>query len=167
VCRRLSAGKGPPVIMLTARDEDGDRVAGLDGGADDYVSKPFNPRVLLSRINAVLRRGGAQVDGDVLRVADLTIDPDARRVMLDERDVALTASEYDLLLCFVRAPQRVLSRDQLLDATRGRTADMFDRTIDMQVSRLRRRLEESGSEVAVLIRTVRNAGYILAASTRR
>lgn len=167
ICRRLRASGGPPVIMLTARDEDGDRVAGLDGGADDYVSKPFNPRVLMSRINAVLRRGGATVASDTLTVADLMIDLEARRVTRCDCEIAMTAAEYDLLLCFARAPQRVLSRDQLLDATRGRTADLFDRTIDMQVSRLRRRLDEAGSEVAGLIRTVRNAGYMLAAPARQ
>ncbi|MES3084063.1 response regulator transcription factor [Sphingomonas faeni] len=167
ICRRLRANGGPPVIMLTARDEDGDRVAGLDGGADDYVSKPFNPRVLLSRVNAVLRRAGATVAIDTLTVADLVIDPDGRQVTLRGCEIALTAAEYDLLLCFARAPQRVLSRNQLLDATRGRTADLFDRTIDMQVSRLRRRLDEAGSDVAGLIRTVRNAGYMLAAPARQ
>lgn len=166
ICRRLRASGGPPVVMLTARDEDGDRIAGLDGGADDYVSKPFNPQVLLARIRAVLRRG-APVEGERLLLADLAIDPAARRVHVGDADLVLTAAEFDLLLCFAQAPQRVLSRDQLLDLTRGRSGDAFDRTIDMQVSRLRRRLEEAGSAAAGLIRTVRNAGYILAVSVRR
>lgn len=168
ICRRLRVAGGPPVIMLTARDEDADRVAGLDGGADDYVSKPFNPRVLLSRVNAVLRRGGAIAATEKLEVADLTIEVDARQVTVASgADVLLTGAEFDLLLCFARAPQRVLSRDHLLDLTRGRVADVFDRTIDMQVSRLRRRLDEAGSEAGKLIRTVRNAGYMLAAPVRR
>jgi two-component system, OmpR family, response regulator len=167
-CRRIRAGGGPPIIMLTARDEDTDRIAGLDGGADDYVAKPFNPQVLLARVRAVLRRGGTAVDGEHLLLVDLQIDPEARRVQtITGENVVLTAAEFDLLLCFARSPQRVLSRDQLLDKTKGRTADVFDRTIDMQVSRLRRRLEESGSEVAGLIGTVRNAGYILGAAVRR
>ncbi len=166
ICRRLRAGGGPPVVMLTARDEDGDRIAGLDGGADDYVSKPFNPQVLLARIRAVLRRG-APIEGERLILADLAIDPAARRVLVGDAELSLTAAEFDLLLSFAQAPQRVLSRDRLLDITRGRAADAFDRSIDMQVSRLRRRLEEAGSEVAGLIRTVRNAGYILAAAVRR
>lgn len=167
-CRRLRAAGAPPVILLTARDEDGDRIAGLDGGADDYVSKPFNPAVLLARVRAVLRRGGIGTLGETLALADLTIDVEARAVTVARESVLpLSSAEFDLLLCFVRAPQRVLSRDQLLDSTRGRTADLFDRTIDMQVSRLRRRLEESGSEVASLIRTVRNAGYMLATTVRR
>ncbi|WP_308813917.1 response regulator transcription factor [Sphingomonas sp. GV3] len=166
ICRRVRAGGGPPVVMLTARDEDGDRIAGLDGGADDYVSKPFNPQVLLARIRAVLRRG-APIEGERLILADLAIDPAARRVLIGDAELSLTAAEFDLLLSFAHAPQRVLSRDRLLDLTRGRAADAFDRSIDMQVSRLRRRLEEAGSEVAGLIRTVRNAGYILAAAVRR
>ncbi|MBB4154421.1 two-component system OmpR family response regulator [Sphingomonas jinjuensis] len=166
LCRRIRAGGGPPVVMLTARAEDGDRIAGLDGGADDYVSKPFNPQVLLARIRAVLRRG-APVEGERLILADLAIDPAARRVHIGDAELSLTAAEFDLLLSFAQAPQRVLSRERLLDLTRGRAADAFDRSIDMQVSRLRRRLEEAGSEAAGLIRTVRNAGYILAAAVRR
>lgn len=166
ICRRIRSGGGPPVVMLTARDEDGDRIAGLDGGADDYVSKPFNPQVLLARIRAVLRRG-APPEGERLILADLAIDPTTRRVHVGGAELSLTAAEFDLLLSFAQAPQRVLSRDRLLDMTRGRAADAFDRSIDMQVSRLRRRLEDAGSEVAGLIRTVRNAGYILAAIVRR
>ena len=130
------------------------------------MSKPFNPQVLLARIRAVLRRG-APIEGERLLLADLAIDPAARRVHVGDADLVLTAAEFDLLLCFAQAPQRVLSRDQLLDLTRGRSGDAFDRTIDMQVSRLRRRLEEAGSAAAGLIRTVRNAGYILAVSVRR
>jgi two-component system OmpR family response regulator len=143
-------------------------------GADDYVSKPFNPRVLLARIRAVLRRasGGASAadpGSETLRVADLTVDLAARTVTKGEPGivVALTSAEYDLLHCFVTRPQRVLSRDQLLDWTRGRTADAFDRTIDVQVSRLRHKLDASGSAAAALLKTVRNAGYILAAPVGR
>jgi two-component system, OmpR family, response regulator len=166
ICRRLRTGGGPPIIMLTAKGDDIDRILGLEIGADDYVTKPFNPRVLLAHIRAVLRRtlGANATPADTsgrLRVADLVIDPPARRVLLDNRDLELTGAEFDLLLCFVERPQRVLSREQLLDWTRGRVADVFDRTIDVQVSRLRRRLEESGSAIASSIKTVRNAGYIL------
>jgi two-component system, OmpR family, response regulator len=167
ICQRLRVQGGPPVIMLTAKDDDIDRILGLEIGADDYVTKPFNPRVLLAHIRAVLRRiSGANTptveSGRRLRVADLVIDPPARRVVLeDDREVALTGAEFDLLLCFVDRPQRVLSREQLLDWTRGRVADVFDRTIDVQISRLRRRLEESGSAIGSSIKTVRNAGYIL------
>lgn len=170
ICRRLHEAGGPPVIMLTAKDEDIDRVLGLEMGADDYVSKPFNPRVLLARIRAVLRRAhgnGARPDAadpETLAVADLVVDLAARRVTTGEpaAEIALTSAEYDLLHCFVTRPQRVLSRDQLLDWTRGRTADAFDRTIDVQVSRLRHKLDAGGSAAAALLKTVRNAGYILA-----
>ena len=174
ICRRLREAGGPPVVMLTAKDEDIDRVLGLEMGADDYVSKPFNPRVLLARIRAVLRRasvGASAADpgSETLRVADLTVDLAARTVTTGEPGtvVILTSAEYDLLHCFVTRPQRVLSRDQLLDWTRGRTADAFDRTIDVQVSRLRHKLDASGSAAAALLKTVRNAGYILAAPVGR
>ncbi|MGU3666520.1 response regulator [Methylobacterium sp. A49B] len=173
ICRRLRDANGPPVVMLTAKDEDIDRVLGLEMGADDYVSKPFNPRVLLARIRAVLRRangGGsaAEPGPETLSVADLVINLAARTVTTGApaTEVPLTSAEYDLLHCFVTRPQRVLSRDQLLDWTRGRTADAFDRTIDVQVSRLRHRLDAAGSSAAGLLKTVRNAGYILAAAVK-
>ena len=175
ICRRLREAGGPPIVMLTAKDEDIDRVLGLEMGADDYVSKPFNPRVLLARIRAVLRRAhghgapAAEDAAETLGVADLVVDLAARRVTVGEvrTEIPLTSAEYDLLHCFVTRPQRVLSRDQLLDWTRGRTADAFDRTIDVQVSRLRHKLDASGSAAAALLKTVRNAGYILAAPVRR
>jgi DNA-binding response OmpR family regulator len=175
ICRRLRDGGGPPLVMLTAKDEDIDRVLGLEMGADDYVSKPFNPRVLLARIRAVLRRAQghglppADAEAETLAVADLSVDLAARRVTTGEpaAEISLTSAEYDLLHCFVTRPQRVLSRDQLLDWTRGRTADAFDRTIDVQVSRLRHKLEAAGSDAAALLKTVRNAGYILAAPVRQ
>ncbi len=174
ICRRLREAGGPPIVMLTAKDEDIDRVLGLEMGADDYVSKPFNPRVLLARIRAVLRRakgGGAtaaEAGPETLAVADLVVDLSARRVVVGapSSEVPLTGAEYDLLHCFVTRPQRVLSRDQLLDWTRGRTADAFDRTIDVQVSRLRHKLDAAGSSAAALLKTVRNAGYILAAPVK-
>jgi two-component system, OmpR family, response regulator len=173
ICRRLREAKGPPVVMLTAKDADIDRVLGLEMGADDYVSKPFNPRVLLARIRAVLRRAGgsgpaAEPASETLTVADLRVNLAARTVTTGDpaAEIPLTSAEYDLLHCFVTRPQRVLSRDQLLDWTRGRTADAFDRTIDVQVSRLRHRLDAAGSTAAALIKTVRNAGYILAAPVR-
>ncbi|NEU14092.1 response regulator transcription factor [Methylobacterium sp. BTF04] len=174
ICRRLREAGGPLIVMLTAKDEDIDRVLGLEMGADDYVSKPFNPRVLLARIRAVLRRSdgngarAADSDPEKLTVADLVVDLAARSVTTGApaAEIALTSAEYDLLHCFVTRPQRVLSRDQLLDWTRGRTADAFDRTIDVQVSRLRHKLDASGSTAAALLKTVRNAGYILAAPVK-
>jgi two-component system, OmpR family, response regulator len=174
ICRRLRDANGPPVVMLTAKDEDIDRVLGLEMGADDYVSKPFNPRVLLARIRAVLRRASgsaappAERGAEMLSVADLVVNLAARRVTVGDTaaEIPLTSAEYDLLHCFVTRPQRVLSRDQLLDWTRGRTADAFDRTIDVQVSRLRHRLDAAGSQASSLLKTVRNAGYILAAPVK-
>ncbi|WP_342154123.1 response regulator transcription factor [Methylorubrum sp. SB2] len=172
ICRRLREAGGPPVVMLTAKDEDIDRVLGLEMGADDYVSKPFSSRVLLARIRAVLRRANgaaaAETAPERLAFADLVIDLAGRAVTVGEpaREVPLTSAEYDLLHCFVTRPQRVLSRDQLLDWTRGRTADAFDRTIDVQVSRLRHRLDGAGSTASALIKTVRTAGYILAAPVK-
>lgn len=169
ICRRIRAAAATPVIMLTAKDEDRDRIVALNAGADDYLSKPFNPQVLLARIRAVLRRtsptSGTAPGGGRLTVADLRVEVAARRVLVGkaDREVALTGAEFDILLCFVRRPQRVLSRDQLLEWTRGRVGDPLDRTIDVQVSRLRRKLDDGGSTAASLIRTVRNAGYILAA----
>ncbi len=187
LCQRIAVASGPgaggpAVIMLTAKDDDIDRVLGLEIGADDYVTTPFSPRVLLARIRAVLRRArsgprnpgltrcsNAEAAGRAgLAVADLLVDLDARRVLrrADGAEVPLTSAEFDLLHCFVTRPQRVLSRDQLLDWTRGRIADVFDRTIDVQVSRLRRKLGDGGSTAGELLRTVRNAGYILAAPVR-
>ncbi|MGV7032760.1 response regulator [Methylobacterium symbioticum] len=174
ICRRLREVGGPPVVMLTAKDEDIDRVLGLEMGADDYVSKPFSPRVLLARIRAVLRRASgagattACTGTERLAVADLVVDLAARTVTIcgPATEIPLTSAEYDLLHCFVTRPQRVLSRDQLLDWTRGRVAYAFDRTIDVQVSRLRHKLDAAGSQAAGQIKTVRNAGYILAAPVK-
>ena len=172
ICRRLRAAGAVPIIMLTAKDEEIDRVLGLEMGADDYVQKPFGPRELLARIRAVLRRSGpverAPARTKRLAVAGLVVDLQARSVShaADGAELSLTSAEFELLKCFVEQPQRVLSRDQLLDWTRGRVADVFDRSIDVQVSRLRRKLEPDETGPGHLIKTVRNAGYILAAPVR-
>lgn len=164
ICRRLRAQSNVPVIILTARGDDVDRIVGLEIGADDYLAKPFNPRELVARIRAVLRRSrNAGPDREHhLRVGAFDVDLDARAVYGPDGDpLDLTGAEFDLLVCFVERPNRVLSRDQLMDWTRGRRADVFDRTIDVQVSRLRKKLDVCGEP---LIKTVRNAGYILAAT---
>lgn len=165
ICRRLRARSGVPILMLTARAEDIDRIVGLELGADDYLAKPFNPRELLARIRAILRRGERQreSDGERIRVDHLLVNVARREVVLAASQTALdlTSAEFDLLECFVRHPGRVLSRDQLMDWTRGRTADAFDRTIDVQVSRLRKKIE---TEETTLIKTVRNHGYLLIAT---
>lgn len=169
ICRRLSRDGAPPIIMLTAKNDEIDRILGLEMGADDYVAKPFAPRELLARIRAVLRRSGAQrpVDGNQRLSFDrFLIDMDARQVFDTEgAALSLTSGEFDLLACFVRRPRRVLSRDQILDQLRGRGAEPFDRTVDMLVSRLRRKLSAAGSEPEI-ISTVRNSGYLLTSVVR-
>ena len=162
ICRRVRANSQVPIIMLTARGEDVDRIVGLELGADDYLPKPFNPRELLARIRAILRRSEprAQTETKRLLVGPLQVDLEARTVLADGGvDIELTSAEFDLLACFVARPGRVLSRDQLMDWTRGRRPDVFDRTIDVQMSRLRKKISVGGE---ALIKTSRGAGYILA-----
>jgi two-component system OmpR family response regulator len=166
LCRELRARSELPVIMLTAMREEIDRIVGLELGADDYLPKPFNPRELLARIKAVLRRTGGErrasepKSGGILRFADWRLDPRGRRLMAaDGHEVELTAGEFDLLTVFAERPGRVLSREQLLDLTRGREAAAFDRSIDSQVSRLRRKLEPDTAR-PTLIKTVRASGYV-------
>ncbi|MDE2515503.1 MAG: winged helix-turn-helix domain-containing protein, partial [Rhodospirillales bacterium] len=162
-----------PIVMLTAMGEETDRIIGLELGADDYVAKPFNPRELLARIRAVLRRAGESVEHrtdagtHALHFAGWTLEPARRRLLNpDGVEVALTGGEYDLLLALVERANRVLTRDMLLDLLRGRQAGPFDRAIDVAVSRLRRKLEDDGRN-AQLIKTVRGGGYVLAASVER
>ncbi|PXW68039.1 DNA-binding response OmpR family regulator [Loktanella sp. PT4BL] len=164
ICRRLSRDGAPPIIMLTAKNDEIDRIIGLEMGADDYVAKPFAPRELLARIRAVLRRTAMPKPVDInqrFAFDRFVIDVDARQLFgADETRIALTSGEFDLLACFVDRPRRVLSRDQILDALRGRGAEPFDRSVDMLVSRLRRKLTAHGADQD-LISTVRNAGYLL------
>ncbi len=162
ICRRLRAQSRVPIIMLTARGEDVDRIVGLELGADDYLPKPFNTRELIARIRAVLRRmEPEQRKEECFTLGPLTIDTAAREVRAaDNGPVDVTAGEFDLLVCFLQRPNRVLSREQLIEWTRGRDSDPFDRTIDVQMSRLRRKLAEAG--VGNAIKTIRNSGYILA-----
>ena len=171
LCRRLRTTTQLPIIMLTALAEDTDRIIGLEMGADDYVVKPFNPRELLARIRAVLRRSDravtAPVASGVYRFAGWRLDP-ARRELHDPDGalVMLTAGEHDLLAALVERAQRVLTRDQLLDITRGRAATAFDRSIDVQLSRLRRKIERD-PKAPELIKTVRSGGYVLAVPVTR
>ncbi|NMN06434.1 MULTISPECIES: response regulator [unclassified Novosphingobium] len=174
ICRRLQAEGEVPVLMVTARGDDIDRIVGLEIGADDYLPKPFNPRELVARVRAILRR-----TRDRHRVAPMPAAEErwrfegfeldlARRTLIDpaSREIELTGGEFDLLAAFVRHPRRVLSRDQLLDWTRGRDAQPFDRAIDVQVGKLRRKLEAHPAG-AGLIKTVRGGGYCLAAQVER
>ncbi|OSI66620.1 DNA-binding response regulator [Bradyrhizobium canariense] len=170
ICQRLRSKSRTPILMLTAKADDVDRIIGLELGADDYLPKPFNPRELLARIKAVLRR----VDGPLqmppprrIAFGRLVADLDGRSLTNDQDHIVeLTAAEFDLLACFLERPKRVLSRDQLLDWTRGRTADPFDRVIDVSVSRLRRKLVAADPKAAFSIRTVRNGGYLFSADVR-
>ncbi|MBN8901695.1 MAG: response regulator [Rhodospirillales bacterium] len=162
-----------PIVMLTAMGEETDRIIGLELGADDYVPKPFNPRELLARIRAVLRRAGEPASSRTepgsrsFRFAGWTLEPARRRLLNpDEVEVPLTGGEYDLLLALLERPNRVLTRDMLLDLLRGRQAGPFDRAIDFSISRLRRKLEDDGRN-AQLIKTVRGGGYVLAATVER
>jgi two-component system OmpR family response regulator len=166
VCRRLRAQGDVPVVLVTAKSDDIDRIIGLEVGADDYVSKPFNPRELLARVRAILRRTrsahriAAALPRQAYRFAGWTLDAGSRDLTdPDGRAVPLTGGEFDLLLVLVRHPQRVLNRDQLLDWTRGRSAAAYDRTIDVQLSRLRRKLGDD-PEAPGIIRTVRGGGYL-------
>ena len=168
LCRNLRARSSLPVIMLTARGEETDRIVGLENGADDYLAKPFNPRELLARIKSILRRSRALPDNlqpetaRVIRFAGWTLDLQARNLLSPQGVVvALSGTEFRLLRIFLAHPNRVLNRDQLIDLMLSRDASPFDRSIDVQVSRLRHRLGEGAKEPAI-IKTVRGEGYVLA-----
>jgi two-component system, OmpR family, response regulator len=173
LCRALRASSSLPIIMLTAKGEDTDRIVGLELGADDYMPKPFNPRELLARVRAVLRRAAARPDADrttagrLITFAGWTLDTLRREVTSANGVVIdLSGGEYDLLLALVEHPNRVLSRDQLLELTRNRTTGPFDRSIDIQVSRLRRKLE-ADENAPTLIKTIRGAGYMFLPTVKR
>ena len=168
VCRRLRrapATANLPIVMLTARAEEADRIRGLETGADDYVTKPFSPRELVARLRALLRRLRPALSGGNLEHAGIVMDTSAHRVVRDGRTVQLGPTEFRLLRHFLEHPSRVFSREQLLDLTSGRSAQVFDRTIDNQISRLRRKIERDPARPA-LIATVWGGGYSLAADVR-
>ena len=172
VCRRLRAAGPMPILMLTALGDETDRIVGLEVGADDYLPKPFNPRELLARIKAILRRSdrpevtGGSLAGHRLAFDRWMLDPDRRTLTnTDGTEVALTTAEFRLLTVFLERPRFVLSREQLLDLTSGRAAQVFDRTIDNQISRLRRKVEADPTKPA-LIATVWGGGYSLAADVK-
>jgi len=170
LCRDLRARSGIPIIMLTARGEETDRIVGLELGADDYVSKPFNPRELLARVKSVLRRARSLPENlqprevPSYRFAGWTLDPATRNLTAPDRVVIpLSGTEFRLLRVFLDHPNRVLTRDQLIDLMLSRDATPFDRAIDVQVSRLRQRLRDDARE-PTLIKTVRGQGYVFAAA---
>jgi two-component system OmpR family response regulator len=173
LCRNLRARSSLPVIMLTARGEPVDRILGLEMGADDYVPKPFEPRELFARIRSVLRRTHSlpprleDPASSQVRFAGWTMDFTARHLLSpDGVVVALSGAEFRLLKIFIDHANRVLSRDQLLNLTQGRDADPFDRSIDLQISRLRQKLGEDARSPQI-IKTVRNEGYVLATSVSK
>ncbi|MDJ0390326.1 response regulator transcription factor [Roseomonas sp. E05] len=173
LCRGVRARSEVPIIMVTARGEESDRVLGLEFGADDYIAKPFSRPELLARIRAVLRRSGAGaartglVAGDKMVFADWRLDTRRRELKAsDGSAVDLSSGEYDLLLAFCEHPQRVLTRDQLLDLARNRISDSIDRSVDVMVSRLRRKLEPLADSPS-MIKTIRGAGYMFIPTVRR
>jgi len=179
LCRKLRADSNIPIIMLTAMGEETDRIIGLEMGADDYLAKPFNPRELLARIKAVMRRSDSEPGRRATRDLD---EGEGETVMgfagwqlnLDNREltspdgvlIQLSGGEYELLAAFVSRPQRVLSREQLLDLARGREVQPFDRAIDVQVSRLRRKIEVDPAN-PIFIKTVRGGGYMFTPAVER
>jgi two-component system OmpR family response regulator len=171
ICRRLRSNGDTPVLMVTAKGDDIDRILGLELGADDYLAKPFNPRELLARVRAILRRTreservSRRPRREIYRFEGWTLDACSRDLADPSgASVELTGGEFDLLIAFLDHPQRVLGRDQLLDWTRGRSAEPYDRSIDVQLSRLRRKLGDTGG---ALVRTVRGGGYLFRAEVER
>ena len=161
VCRELRAVSQTPALMLTARGEPMDRVVGLEIGADDYLPKPFEPRELLARLRAILRRGPTAAASRVLRFGRLEIDREARSVHVDGADRTLTAHQFALLQALAERAGRVLSRDALMDLVRGEALEAFDRSIDVHVSRIRAAIEDDPKRPRRLL-TVRGAGYVFA-----
>ena len=161
VCRRIRARSDVPVLMLTARGDTMDRVVGLELGADDYLPKPFEPRELLARLRAILRRRDRPGAAGILRFGRLEIDRDARRVRVDGADRSLTAHQFGLLLALAERAGRVLTRDTLMDLVKGEELEAFDRSIDVHVSRIRAAIEDDPRHPRRLL-TIRGAGYVFA-----
>ncbi|MFA6015658.1 MAG: response regulator transcription factor [Gallionellaceae bacterium] len=159
-CRQLRVFSTLPVLMLTARGEAMDRILGLEMGADDYLPKPFEPRELLARLKAILRRGKAG-NADVLRFGKLEIDRGARQVRVDGAACEITSYQFDLLLALAEKPGRVMSREHLLDAVKGEPLEAFDRSIDVHISRIRAAIEDDPKHPRRII-TLRGAGYVFA-----
>jgi len=159
VTRELRASSSVPLIMLTARSEETDRIVGLELGADDYVTKPFSPKELLARIRAVLRRADATIGGgEIVRAGPVEIDRPKRRVTVDGRRIELTASEFDLLLVLARKPGRIFTRAQLLDAVHGVSFESYERSVDAHIKNLRRKIESDPRRPKFVL-TVYGVGY--------
>lgn len=174
ICRRIRATSGIPIIILSARSDEIERIVGLEMGADDYVTKPFNPRELVARIKAVLWRTTHMYAGPGRELTEETMVFDGWSIKLSTRELTdpdgrmidLSSGEFDLLYAFACNSRRVLSRDQLLDLTQGRALELYDRSIDVQVSRLRHKLEKEPGK-PLLIKTVRGAGYVFTPAVDR
>ncbi len=160
-CRQIRAFSDVPVLMLTAKGEETDRSVGLELGADDYLPKPFNPRELLARLKAILRRRGTADNHRVLRFGRLEVDPGSRTVRIDGAERQLTSHQFDLLVALAENAGRTLSREQLMDMVKGEELEAFDRSIDVHVSRIRAAIETDPKNPRRLI-TVRGAGYVFA-----
>jgi DNA-binding response OmpR family regulator len=161
VCRRIRKESAIPILMLTARGDTMDRVVGLEMGADDYLPKPFEPRELLARLRALLRRARSERPAEILTFGRLEIDIGARQVRLDGEERALTGYQFALLLALAQHAGRVLSREQLMDMLRNEKLDAFDRSIDVHISRIRAAIEDDAKKPRRVI-TVRGAGYVFA-----
>ncbi|MGH6734461.1 MAG: response regulator [Methyloceanibacter sp.] len=159
VCRQVRGKSATPILILTARGNALDRIIGLETGADDYLPKPFEPRELLARLKAVLRRGKNADTLNVLRFGRLEIDPGAREVRIDGNTRALTGYQFDLLLAMARRPGQVMTRDVLMDLLKGEALEAFDRSIDVHISRIRVAIEDDVKRPRRVI-TVRGAGYV-------
>ena len=157
--RRDEATRELPIILLTARDAENDKIRGLEIGSDDYITKPFSPRELVARIKAVMRRAGAVSDDEIVRVGKLAVDTKAYRVTAGDENISLGPTEFRLLHFLISHPDRVFSRDQLLDRVWGRNVYIDDRTVDVHIRRLRKAITPCGCEY--MIQTVRGAGYRL------
>ncbi len=161
VCRQVRAKHQTPILMLTARGDAMDRIIGLEMGADDYLPKPFEPRELLARLRAVLRRAHAPTAASILRFGRLEIDKDAREFRIDGQPRTLTAYQFDIVLAMAERAGRVLSRDALFDIVKGESLEAFDRSIDVHISRIRSALEDNPKKPRRVL-TVRGAGYVFA-----
>jgi two-component system phosphate regulon response regulator OmpR len=162
LCRTVRASSDIPILMLTARGDETDRIVGLELGADDYLPKPFNPRELLARLRAILRRAGSTATAArALRFGRLEVDCDARTVRVDGDERSLTSHQFDLVRALAENPGRVMSRDMLMQRVRGQGLDAFDRSIDVHISRIRAAIEDDPKKPRRVI-TVRDAGYVWA-----
>jgi len=160
ICRRIRGSSSIPIVMLTARGEDMDRIVGLELGADDYLPKPFNPRELLARVQAVLRRARGAPEPELLQVGSLSLDPARRTAFMGEQELELTSTEFDILRTLVAAAGRVVPRERLMEAARGADFASFDRSVDVHVSHIRRKLGDDPRRPK-LVKTVQGVGYFV------